>query len=177
MQLLLSQCSIRSFRASDDTAIVRHLGNRNVSCNMCVVPFPYTLDHAREWIALATAGTPETHFAIAVDDQVVGGIGIIPGACGVKAHSGEIGYWLGEDFWGRGIMTEAVRALTAWAFHDLRMIRLHASVFARNPASARVLEKAGYVFEGRMRAQYQRDGTLIDGLLYAAVRVPSEMPL
>ena len=90
-------------------------------------------------------------------------------ACG---HSAEIGYWLGETFWGCGIATEALNAMSEWAFRELHLVRLYAKVFARNQASARVLEKAGYVFEGRLLAHYFRDGEYIDGLLYAKVRLP-----
>ena len=86
-------------------------------------------------------------------------------------HSGEIGYWLGESYWGRGIASEALAAVTEWAFAELHVVRLHSAVYARNPASARVLEKAGYEFEGRLRSRYFRDGEFIDALLYAKVRL------
>jgi RimJ/RimL family protein N-acetyltransferase len=98
-----------------------------------------------------------------------------PGRPGVCDHCAEIGYWLGESFWGRGIMSEAVVALTEWAFTELGLIRLHAPVYARNPASARVLSKAGYEFEGRQRARYFKDGEFIDGLMFAKIR--ERMPI
>jgi RimJ/RimL family protein N-acetyltransferase len=141
---------------------------------MSVIPHPYSLQDAEQWIATASNQSPETHFAVAIDDIVVGGIRIgigNPGPLGARKHSGEIGYWLGEPLWGRGIMSEAVQALSEWAFRELGLVRLHAAVFARNPASARVLAKAGYEYEGRMRACYFRDGEYIDGLLYAKVRL------
>jgi RimJ/RimL family protein N-acetyltransferase len=84
----------------------------------------------------------------------------------------KIGYWIGEAYWGRGIITEALNAMSEWAFRELNLVRLYAKVFARNQASARVLEKAGYIFEGRLLAHYSRDGEFIDGLLYAKVRLP-----
>lgn len=140
------------------------------------IPHPYSLEHADEWIASTSRRMPETHFGIAIQDEVIGGIGVEIGDSGrraVSAHCAEIGYWLGESFWGRGIMSEAVVALTEWAFSELRLARIQAAVFARNPASVRVLEKAGYAFEGRLRARFQRDGEFIDGLLYAKIRLPS----
>jgi len=144
---------------------------------MSAIPHPYSLQQATDWIATTTSQAPdETHFAIAVDDTSVGGIGLDlgdPTRFFVCNHNAEIGYWLGEPFWGRDIISEAVAALTEWAFAELRAVRLHAVVYARNPASARVLEKAGYEFEGRLRARYFRDGEFIDGLQYAAVRLPS----
>jgi len=174
MQLMLSNSTIRSFRCADALSLTGHIGSSSVARNMSAVPHPYSLHHAEEWIATARGAMPETHFGIAVDGEVVGGIGLGGGDAGrpVCGHSAEIGYWLGETFWGRGIMSEAVVALTEWAFTDLGLVRLHAAVFARNPASARVLAKAGYEFEGRMRARYFRDGEFIDGLLYSKVRLP-----
>lgn len=175
MQLTLSKSTIRSFRPSDAESLTKHIGTYSVARNMSAVPHPYSLQHAEEWIVSARSRTPQSHFAITIDDQVIGGIGAEvgdPGRLAVCDHCAEIGYWLAESFWGRGIMSEAVVALSEWAFTELRVVRLHAGVYARNPASARVLEKAGYEFEGRMRARYFRDGEFIDGLLYAKVRLP-----
>jgi RimJ/RimL family protein N-acetyltransferase len=175
MQLTLSKSTIRSFQSTDATSIARLIDNHRVSRNMSALPQPYTLQHAADWIAIATGRTPETHFAITVDGEAVGGIGLDVGdteRIAVCDHCAEIGYWLGEPFWGRGIMSEAVAAFTEWAFAELPVVRLHAAVYARNPASARILDKAGYEFEGRLRARYFRDDEFIDGLLYAKVRLP-----
>lgn len=85
-------------------------------------------------------------------------------------RSAEIGYWLGEPFWGRGIATAAVIAVTGYAFTRHDLVRLHAGVFEWNPASARVLEKAGYSLEGRLRKSVTKNGETIDQLLYATIR-------
>jgi len=175
MHLTLSQSTIRSFRPSDAASLTKHCGTYSVARNMNNIPHPYSLQDAEEWIAIASRGTPESHFALAIDDEVVGGIGVMlaaPDRLGVSGHCAEIGYWLGESFWGRGIVSEALAALTEWTFANLRVVRLQAAVYARNPASARILEKAGYTFEGRLHARYFRDGEFIDGLLYAKVRLP-----
>ena len=175
MQLTLSKFTIRSFRSEDAASLTKHIDNYQVARNMAIIPHPYSLKDAEHWISIATSQTPETHFAITIDDEAVGGIGLgVGGPPGVaaSAHCGEIGYWLGEAFWGRGIMSEAVVAFTEWAFTELHVARLHAAIFACNPASARVLAKAGYEFEGRLRARYFRDGDYIDGLLYAKLRGP-----
>lgn len=142
---------------------------------MSAIPYPYTLLDAEKWINIATSKSPDTHFAIAINDDVVGGIGVEvgdPRSLTGSDHCAEIGYWLGEPFWGSGIMSEAVVGLTEWAFAELHLVRIHAAVYARNPTSARVLTKAGYEFEGRLRARYFRDGEYIDGLLYAKLRRP-----
>ena len=175
MKLTLSKSTIRSFRSTDVDSLVKHAGSYSVARNLAVLPHPYTREHGELWISIATGRKPESNFAITIDNQVVGGIGISigdPERPGICDHCGEIGYWLGETFWGRGIVTEAVVALTEWGFTELGLARLFAPVFARNTASARVLEKAGYEFEGRLRARYFRDGEYIDGLLYAKVRLP-----
>ena len=87
-------------------------------------------------------------------------------------HSAELGYWLGEAFWGHGIMSEAVAGFVGWAFGHFELARIHASVYAHNLASARVLTKAGFALEGRLRACYFKEGGFIDGLLYAKVQAP-----
>jgi RimJ/RimL family protein N-acetyltransferase len=175
MQIPLTQATIRPYNPADAPSIARYLDNERISCNLTRIPYPYTLAHAVEWIGIASSHTPQTFFGIALNGEAIGGIGIRPADPAThpsEAPSAEIGYWLAEPFWGRGIMTEAVIALTKWAFTELRLVRLQAAVFARNPASARVLAKAGYAFEGRLQAKYFRDGEFIDGLLYASVRLP-----
>jgi len=145
MQLTLSKSTIRSLRPTDAASLTRHVGTYSVARNMSAIPHPYSLNDADEWIAKASGRTPETHFAIVVEEEAIGGIGVEIGDSGrlaVSEHCAEIGYWLGESFWGRGIMSEAVVALTEWAFTDLGLVRRHAAVYARNPASARVLAKA-----------------------------------
>jgi ribosomal-protein-alanine N-acetyltransferase len=112
---------------------------------------------------------PETHFAIVVQDQAVGGVGFAIQE-DVFRRSAEIGYWLGEEFWGRGIATEAVRAVTEHAFAHHDLCRIYAGVFEWNPVSMRVLEKAGYAYEGRMRRSVTKAGSIIDQMVYAIVR-------
>jgi RimJ/RimL family protein N-acetyltransferase len=132
-------------------------------------PHPYTASDGDRWIRQATQMVPQTHFAIAIGDQAVGGIGLDL-QVDVFRRSAEIGIWLGEAHWGRGIATEAVRALTNFAFTNLDVCRVYAGVFEWNPASMRVLEKAGYSVEGRLRKSVTKDGQTIDRMLYAIVR-------
>jgi RimJ/RimL family protein N-acetyltransferase len=173
MQLKLAKSVIRSFRLADAASLTKHIGTYSVARNMATLPHPYTLDNADEWLAKATAQEPETHFAITIDDEVVGGIGLEladPARMGVSRHDAAVGYWLGETFWDRGIMSEAVAAFTDWGFTALDLVRIDAVVYARNPASAWVLAKAGFEFEGRLRARYFKEGEFLDGLLFAKIR-------
>lgn len=170
MELKLSRCTLRPWRAGDEPALVRYANNRNVSGNLKDrFPFPYTAADADAWIAHASAQTPVSNFAIVVDGGAAGGVGIELGT-DVFHRSAEIGYWLGEPFWGRGIATEVLRAATDYAWATFDIIRLEAGVFGWNPASARVLEKAGYALEGRMRQGVVKDGRVGDRLIYGLLR-------
>ncbi|HET7113901.1 MAG TPA: GNAT family protein [Pyrinomonadaceae bacterium] len=170
MEFRLKSCTVRSWEWRDRDAIVRHANNRDVWINLRDrFPHPYTNTDARNWLESVVGIAPETNFAIAVDDKAVGGIGYTI-QHDVDHRSAEIGYWLGQEFWGRGIATEALIAVTDYAFANHDLCRLYAHVFAWNPASARVLEKAGYQFEGRLRKSVTKNGQTIDQLMYAMVR-------
>ncbi len=170
MELRLTRCTVRSWRPDDVEALARHANSRAIWRNLRDrFPHPYTRADAELWIRLAREADPETHFAIAVGGEAVGSIGFEL-QTDVAYRSAEIGYWLGEAYWGRGIATEALVAVTAYAFAHFDLCRLYAFVFEWNPASARVLEKAGYVCEGRLRKSVTKEGRTIDCFLYARVR-------
>ena len=170
MELKLERGTLRPWRVGDQASLVRHANNRNISRNLRDrFPYPYTAGDADAWIARATAETPPCNFAIVVDGAAVGGIGLELGE-DVFRRSAEVGYWLGEPFWGRGIATEALRATTEYAFATFDVCRLTAGVFEWNSASARVLEKAGYTLESRGRLAVIKDGRTIDRLLYVLIR-------
>ena len=170
MKLQLESCSVRSWEWRDRDAIVRHANNRRVSINLRDrFPYPYTASDARTWLEIVVGTKPETNFAIDVAGEAVGGIGFTLQP-DVAHRSAEIGYWLGEGFWGRGIATEALIAVSDYAFANYDICRLYAHVFEWNRASARVLEKAGYEFEGRLRKSVTKEGQTIDQLMYAMIR-------
>ena len=170
MEWKLTSCTVRSWEWRVREAIVRHANNRSVWINLRDrFPHPYTHADARNWLDTVVGISPETNFAIAVEGEAVGGIGFTV-QHDVAHRSAEIGYWLGEDFWGRGIATEALIAVTDYAFANYDLCRLYAHVFDWNPASVRVLEKAGYEFEGRLKKSVTKNGQTIDQLMYAAIR-------
>ena len=167
VDLPLARCRVRSWRESDAPSLASHANNRRVWINLRDrFPHPYALADALAFIRAALAGDPETMFAIVVEDAAVGGIGFMLHE-DVERVSAEIGYWLGEAYWGRGIMTEALGAVTAFAIRSHGLTRVFAVPYEWNPASFRVLEKVGYVCEGRMRRSAIKDGRVIDQLLYA----------
>ena len=170
IRLDLHACTLRSWQPGDVEAIVRYADDRRVWLNLRDrFPHPYTPADAERWIRAATSASPETQFAIAVGAEAVGGIGLEL-QTDVCRGTAEIGYWLGAAYWGRGIATEAVRAATAYGFAALDLRRIFAGVFAWNPSSRRVLEKAGYSLEGRLRQAVIKDGRVLDSFLYAIVR-------
>ena len=169
MQLTLNSCEVRSWRASDVDSLVTHANNRKIWLNLRDrFPHPYTKRDAREFIRAMHNQTPETAFAIAVNDEAVGGIGFVLNV-DVERVSAEIGYWLGEPFWGRGITTEALAAVTRHAIDAHKLTRLYALPFEWNTASRRVLEKAGYVLEARLRRSAIKDGRIVDQFQYAFI--------
>lgn len=170
MHLDLGSCVVRDWRAADAVALARHADNRAVWRNLRdAFPHPYSLADAELFLGVVRGLDPCTFFAVEVDGEAAGGIGYTLQS-DVERFSAEIGYWLGEAHWGRGIATAAVRAVTAHAFREHGLRRVFALPFAWNPASARVLEKAGYTLEGRMRQSAFKDGEMVDQLLYAALR-------
>lgn len=170
MEFRLKTCTVRSWEWRDREPLTRHANNRNVWINLRDrFPYPYKASDARFWVESAMNRKPETNFAIEVDGEAAGGIGFDQQS-DVGRRSAEIGYWLSEEFWGRGIATEALIAVTEYAFSHYDVCRLYAHVFAWNPASARVLEKAGYEYEGRLRKSVTKDGQTIDQLMYAIIR-------
>ncbi len=167
MEIVLPTCSVRSWRWNDCDSLVQHANNRNVWLNLRDrFPHPYTKNDARRWLEIAIDLQPETNFAITVADIAVGAIGFSLQS-DVSYRSAEVGYWVGEEFWGRGIATAALVAVSDYALTEFDICRLYAHVFEWNGASARVLEKAGYSLEGRLRKSVTKDNKTIDQLLYA----------
>jgi [ribosomal protein S5]-alanine N-acetyltransferase len=170
VEIDLGRFLIREWRRGDEEALVRHANNPNVARNMRDrFPHPYTSADAQWWIAHAIAQSPSTDFAIVVDGEAAGGIGFIRQE-DVARRSVEIGYWLGEAYWGRGIATDAVRALSEHIFANFDICRIYSTVFELNPASIRVLEKAGYAYEGRQRKAVTKNGETLDALMYALIK-------
>lgn len=162
-------CVLRAWRAGDKPDLVRHANNRRVWRNMThTFPHPYTAADADLWLAIAANAGTSVQLAIEVDGQAVGGIGAIAGE-GIFSATAQFGYWLGEEHWGRGIASAAARALADRIGSEGLFARLEAQVFEWNPASMRVLEKAGFQRDAVLRCAATKDGRLIDTVLYSRV--------
>ena len=176
MTLHGTRCIVRPWRLADAPALARYANNINIAKQLRDrFPHPYTLGAARQFLAQIVALEPVRNFAIEVDGESAGGIGYAPGT-DVERFSAEIGYWLGEPLWRRGIVTEAVQLVTEHAFAAHNLLRLFALPFADNAASARVLEKAGYVREGLLRHSSVKYGRPRDQLIYACINPRWESP-
>jgi RimJ/RimL family protein N-acetyltransferase len=169
VKLALKTCVVRSWKTSDVEPLARYADNHKIWINLRdAFPHPYTKRDARHFIRSALGRTPETFFAIAVGEEAVGGIGFVLHP-DVERVSAEIGYWLAEPFWGRGIATDALTAVTRYAIDTHKLTRVYAVPFAWNAPSCRVLEKAGYMLEARLRNSAIKDGKLIDQMQYAFI--------
>lgn len=167
MLIELPCCTVRNWKPSDARSIVRHANDRDVWLQLRDrFPHPYTQQDADWFLARACGTEPRSDFAIEVGGEAVGGIGITTGS-DVSRATAEVGYWLGRQYWGQGIMSRVLAATTRQAMSEFELHRLYAVPFANNAASARVLEKAGYRLEGRLRRSALKDGKLLDQLMYA----------
>ena len=164
---MTARSSIRPWRTGDLESLVRHANNKAIWLNLRDrFPHPYTRTDAEEFLDRAASAEPQIFFAIDHEGQAVGGIGIDP-AEDVERVSGELGYWVGQQFWGQGLATQAAREMTTYCFDTLNLHRVWAGVFARNQASIKVLEKLGFRREGLLKESIIKDGRLESQIIYA----------
>ncbi len=153
----------------DIPSLVKYADNRKIWQNLRDgFPHPYTTSDAEKFIGHVEKIKPKTIFAIATEYEAIGSIGIVIGE-DVHRFTAEIGYWLAEPFWGKGIMTEALKFLSDWAFREFKLHRIYATPFATNTASARVLGKAGFDREGIIRSGAFKDGKVMDMFMYSLI--------
>jgi len=170
MLLDLGDLRVRSWQKSDLDALVRYANNPRIAANLRdQFPHPYTRSAGIAYLAETRSAEIEISFAMEYVGEAVGGIGFKLGT-DIARLSAEMGYWLGEPFWGRGLTTRAVLATSEWAFENYKLMRIFAMAFSHNVASMRVLEKAGFEREGILRRSAVKNGVVINQVLYAKVR-------
>src|SRR5471032_2961039 len=168
MNIECSTCLLRPLVAGDAPSLARHANDYGVWQNLRDrFPHPYSERDGEEYITIVAARPVQTSFGIMVDGEAAGGISLMLGD-DIARRTAEVGYWIGREYWGRGIMVEAVRAATHFAFAELDLTRVFALPFASSVRSARVLEKAGYVREGITRRSAVKEGVVLDQIIYAA---------
>lgn len=162
-------CRIRKWNLSDAADLAAAISNKNIQDNLRDgLPYPYTEKDGADFIsAMLSADENGTFaFAITVDDKVVGSIGVFRQG-NIHRLTAELGYYIAEEYWGKGIMTEAVRQICQYVFEKSDIIRIYAEPFAYNVASCRVLEKAGFRYEGTLRNNAVKNGKVIDMKMYS----------
>jgi RimJ/RimL family protein N-acetyltransferase len=170
MKIQFGEYFIRSFKLSDVKSMAKYANNYNIYKRLRDhFPNPYTEKEAKEWLKYVLSQVPETNFAIATNEELIGSIGFTFQQ-DVNRYSAEIGYWLAEPFWGKGIANEALSKLTRFAFSKFELNRIFAGVFEGNTASIRVLEKAGYKFEARHRKAVFKEGIFLDYFVYSVLK-------
>lgn len=162
---------IRSWEYGDRHALTELADNRRIWDNVRdYFPSPYTLRDAKAWIASQRGKDPAESFAVVCDGLLAGAVGVFT-RTDIYRCTAELGYWIGEPFWGRGVASEAVRLVTETAFaRDPALVRIFAEVYAHNTASQRVLEKNGFVLESRRRNAYIKNGRLGDDTVWVLFR-------
>ena len=165
-------CKIRKWRLSDAPDLALAVSNKKVQDNLNDgLPYPYTERDGAEYIqAMLSADENEAFaFAVTVDDKAIGSIGVFRQE-NVHRRTAELGYYIAEKYWGKGLMTEAVKQICEYVFDRSDIIRIYAEPFAYNTASCRVLEKAGFQLEGTFKCNAVKNGKIIDTKMYARIR-------
>lgn len=169
------KCKIRTWKLADAKDLAIALSNRKIQDNLRDgLPYPYTEQDGADYIsAVLSANKDETFaFAITADNKVVGSIGVFRQG-NIHRQTAELGYYVAEEYWGKGIMTEAVKQICGYVFEKSDIIRIYAEPFAYNIASCRVLEKAGFQYEGTLRGNAVKNGKVIDMKMYSLLKTES----
>ncbi|MGI6771963.1 MAG: GNAT family N-acetyltransferase [Acutalibacteraceae bacterium] len=165
-------CCIREWRLDDKYDLAKIINNRNILNNLRDgIPYPYTEKDAEDYIrsVLSADKTKAFSFAITLEDKVIGSIGIFRGN-NIHYRTAEMGYYIGEAYWGKGYATSAVRQACRYVFEHTDIIRIFAEPFAHNLGSCRVLEKAGFQYEGTLRCNAEKNGEILDMKMYALIK-------
>lgn len=160
---------LRPPRPGDAASITKYIGDIKVSRNLSSVPYPYDIKDAKQWISKKLKDTSgETlSLLIEIEKEAVGCVSL---ERITRGHKAELGYWLGRQHWGRGIMTEAVKAVTDFGFKKYKLKRIQAHVFHFNKASARVLEKTGFKLEGLLKKAVKKNNKILDAYIFGKVK-------
>ncbi len=158
---------LRKWQPEDVESLVKYANNSKIAKNLTnQFPHPYRKEDAIKFIQMTLSQQPTTIFAIEINGEAAGSIGLHP-QTDVHLKNAELGYFLGEPYWGKGIMTKAIRQMVDYGFKTFEITRIFARPFGTNFGSQRVLEKAGFVLEGRFEKILFKNGEYLDDLIYA----------
>ena len=162
---------LRPYKKGDEGSLKENINNKKIYRNTSVIPYPYTLKCAKDWIKKNLEETKNkkpamVNFVIDIDGEVAGAVGFHK----IEEHKAEIGYWLSEKYWNRGIMTTAVKLATKFGFDKLKLRRIYATVYPFNKISMHVLKNSNYKFEGILKKYHKKDDKFLDAHFFAKVR-------
>jgi len=168
----IMNCKIRKWKLTDAKDIAVALSNKKIQDNLRDgLPYPYSEQDGIDFISsMLSANEDETFaFAITLDDKAIGSIGVFRQQ-NIHRQTAEMGYYIAEEYWGKGIMTDAVKQICEYVFRNSDILRIYAEPFAYNTGSCRVLEKAGFQYEGTLRNNAIKNGKVIDMKMYSLLR-------
>ena len=158
---------LRSWNLNDLKSLVKYANNYNIAKNLTnQFPHPYSKENGQAFIAMATKNDPLTIFAIEINGQAAGGIGLHPQQ-DIHCKNAELGYWLAEPYWGKGIITQAIQQIVAYGFKTFEIDRIFARPFENNIGSQKALIKSGFFLEGKFDKVLYKNGEYLDELIYA----------
>lgn len=171
MEIIFEGVKLRPWTISDADQLAIIANNRNISDNLRDgFPFPYSINDANNWLNMVIPNNdPPRFFAIVYEEHLCGSIGIVTKE-DIYRKNVEIGYFLSEDYWGRGIITKAIKVATSYAFAKFDIIRVYAEPFSDNTGSRRALEKAGFECEALFRKNVVKNGVIKDSCIYSILR-------
>jgi RimJ/RimL family protein N-acetyltransferase len=171
MEISFEGIILRSWSVDDAEQLAIIADNKKIADNLRdVFPNPYSLKDAINWLNLVLPeNDPPRFFAVTVDKQLAGSIGIVR-KCDIYRKNVEIGYFLAEKFWGRGIATKAIKAATSYAFKEFDIVRVFAEPFSDNQGSRKALENAGFILEASLRRNVIKNGIIKDSCIYSVLR-------
>jgi RimJ/RimL family protein N-acetyltransferase len=171
MEINFEGIVLRPWSISDATQLALIADNKKIADNLRDgLPFPYSIQDARDWLnIILPENYPPRFFAITIDKELVGSIGIVS-KTDIYRKNFEIGYFLSEEYWGKGIATRAIKAATSYAFNGFDIVRVYAEPFADNPGSRKALEKAGFNLEATLKRNVIKNGIIKDSCIYSVLR-------
>jgi len=162
---------LRKWNEADLDSLVKYANNWNVAKWLTNgFPHPYTQEDGKKFLSMIANDSSTKVFAIEVNGEAVGSIGIFP-QTDIHEKSAEMGYWLAEEYWGKGIMTKAIQEIVEYGFQTFDIVRIFARPFSTNFNSQRVLEKAGFTLEARLKKALFKNGEFMDEIIYAKLNI------
>jgi RimJ/RimL family protein N-acetyltransferase len=164
------ELKLRKWTEADLDGLIKYANNQNVAKWLTnSFPHPYTHEDGRAYLSMIANDNPLKVFAIEVNGEAVGSIGIFP-QTDIHGKSAEMGYWLAEEYWRQGIMTKAIQEIVTYGFRTFDIVRIFARPFSTNLNSQRVLEKAGFSLEARLQKALFKNGEFMDEIIYAKLK-------